>query len=93
MRICTNPRDNKNGNSLMTDDVDLQQPRFEHFHVCIHCGGALRREEFSGRTIISGIYTCPKCGFDSPLIVEVREVESPDKSRNDSPDDDSSGQR
>jgi predicted RNA-binding Zn-ribbon protein involved in translation (DUF1610 family) len=77
----------------MTDDADLQQPRFEYFHVCIHCGSAFRREEFSGRAITSGIYTCPKCGFDSPLIVEVLEVEAPDGSKNNSPNADSSGQR
>jgi predicted RNA-binding Zn-ribbon protein involved in translation (DUF1610 family) len=88
-----NPQGNKDGKSPMIDDPDMQQPRFEHFHVCIHCGSAFRREEFSGRAITSGIYTCPKCGLDGPLNVEVREVESPDGSKNNSPDADSSSQR
>ena len=75
----------------MIDDPDMQQPLFEHFHVCIHCGSAFRREEFSGRAITSGIYTCPKCGLDGPLNVEVREVEVPGGNKNNLPDADSPG--
>lgn len=74
----------------MANDANLSQPRFEHFHVCIHCGCTFRREEFSGRAITSGIYTCPKCGLDGPLNVEVREVEALDESKNNPPDIDSS---
>ena len=63
----------------MTEDADLQQPRFELFRICFHCGSAIRREELSGKAINAGIYTCPECQFDSPLIVEMREVKDPDK--------------
>jgi predicted RNA-binding Zn-ribbon protein involved in translation (DUF1610 family) len=77
----------------MISDPDLQQPRFEHFHVCIHCGSAFRREEFSGRAITSGIYTCPKCGLDGPLNVEVLEIEALCGSKNSSLETNSSGQR
>jgi predicted RNA-binding Zn-ribbon protein involved in translation (DUF1610 family) len=45
-----------------------------HFHVCIHCGVATRREEFEGRALTSGILLCPKCGIEGPLNVEIREV-------------------
>lgn len=41
-------------------------------HVCIHCGATSRREAFEGRAITSGIFTCPKCGEDGPLNVEIR---------------------
>jgi predicted RNA-binding Zn-ribbon protein involved in translation (DUF1610 family) len=60
----------------MTNNSNVPQPRFEHFHVCIQCGGAFRREEFGARAISSGIYTCPKCGHEAPLNVEIREVEN-----------------
>jgi len=59
----------------MTNDSNAPQPRFEHFHVCVHCGGAFRREEFGARAITSGIYACPTCGHEGPLNVEVRELE------------------
>jgi predicted RNA-binding Zn-ribbon protein involved in translation (DUF1610 family) len=59
----------------MTNNPQKPQPGFEHFHVCVQCGGAFRREEFGARAITSGIYTCPKCGHEGPLNVEIREVE------------------
>jgi predicted RNA-binding Zn-ribbon protein involved in translation (DUF1610 family) len=59
----------------MTTGPHAPQPRFEHFHVCVHCGGAFRREEFGARAITSGIYRCPKCGHEGPLNVQIREVE------------------
>jgi hypothetical protein len=46
-----------------------------HFHVCIHCGSAFRREEFEGRAITSGILPCKKCGAEGPLNIEIRETE------------------
>ena len=70
----------------MTNDSHVPQPRFEHFHVCVHCGGAFRREEFGARAITSGIYRCPKCGHEGPLNVEIREVEGHAEDR-DSPSD------
>jgi len=73
--MCYEERSNKEGTSPMTNDSDVPQPRFEHFHVCVQCGDAFRREEFGARAISSGIYTCPKCGHEGPLNVEIREVE------------------
>jgi predicted RNA-binding Zn-ribbon protein involved in translation (DUF1610 family) len=54
---------------------ELRQPRYVHFHVCIQCGSAFRREAFGGRAIATGIYICPKCGHEGPLNVEIRKVE------------------
>jgi predicted RNA-binding Zn-ribbon protein involved in translation (DUF1610 family) len=59
----------------MTNGPNFPQPRFEHFHLCVQCGGAFRREEFGARAITSGIYSCPKCGHEGPLNVEIREAE------------------
>ncbi len=50
-----------------------------HVHVCIHCGSALRREEFEDRAQTTGIYLCPKCGVESPLNIEIRAADSFDK--------------
>ena len=49
-----------------------------HFHVCVHCGSAFRREEFGGRAVTSGILPCTKCGAEGPLNIEVRETDKPD---------------
>jgi hypothetical protein len=46
-----------------------------HFHVCIHCGSAFRREEFEGRAVTSGILPCTKCGAEGPLNIEIRETD------------------
>jgi predicted RNA-binding Zn-ribbon protein involved in translation (DUF1610 family) len=59
----------------MTNNPSVPKPRFEHFHVCVQCGGTFHREEFGARAITSGIYTCPKCGHQGPLNVEIREIE------------------
>ncbi len=45
-----------------------------HFHVCVHCGSAFRREVFEGRSLTSGILLCPKCGLEGPLNVEILEA-------------------
>jgi hypothetical protein len=68
----------------MTDDSNVPKHRFEHFHVCVQCGGAFHREEFGARAITSGMYTCPMCGHEGPLNVEIREVENSTQKR-DSP--------
>src|SRR5580693_6157901 len=44
-----------------------------HFHVCVHCGSAFRREAFEGRALTSGVFPCLKCGLEGPLNVEIRE--------------------
>jgi predicted RNA-binding Zn-ribbon protein involved in translation (DUF1610 family) len=45
-----------------------------HFHVCIQCGSAFRREVFEGRSLTSGVFACPRCGAEGPLNIEIREV-------------------
>lgn len=52
---------------------DQHKRELNHFHVCVHCGSALRREEYEGRALNSGIYLCPKCGMEGPLNVVIRE--------------------
>ncbi len=61
-------------------DLDEHKRELHHFHVCVHCGSAFRREEYVGRAITSGIYHCPKCSLDGPLNIEIREVEDPAES-------------
>ena len=48
-----------------------------HFHVCIHCGSAFRRDEIGGRAITSEIFPCTKCGVEGPLNIEIREMNEP----------------
>jgi predicted nucleic acid-binding Zn-ribbon protein len=62
-----------------------------HVHVCVHCGGVFRREVFEGRPLTSGIFPCPKCGFEGPLNVEIRGAEEPKARTADSPPEPSSG--
>lgn len=50
-----------------------------HFHVCVHCGSAFRREEYESRALTSGIYHCPKCGLEGPLNVVIREDEDSER--------------
>lgn len=52
----------KNGNDIV------------HVHVCVHCGHARRREEVDSREVTAGILRCPKCGFDGPLNIEIRDL-------------------
>ena len=61
--------------------------KLSHFHVCVHCGGAFRREEFTGRAITSGVYHCPKCGLDGPLNIEIREDQEPGEQSSEMPKD------
>ena len=46
-----------------------------HVHVCDHCRSLFRREAFEGRPLSSGIFTCPKCGNEGPLNVEIRSLD------------------
>jgi hypothetical protein len=46
-----------------------------HVHVCVHCMSLFRREAFEGRSITSGIFTCPKCGNEGPLNVEIKSAD------------------
>ncbi len=45
-----------------------------HFHVCIHCASAFRREEVEGRVHTTGIFVCSTCGKEGPLNIEIREI-------------------
>jgi predicted RNA-binding Zn-ribbon protein involved in translation (DUF1610 family) len=48
-----------------------------HVHACVHCGAISKREAFEGRALTSGIFTCPRCGEEGPLNVEIRAAEEP----------------
>jgi hypothetical protein len=59
-----------NGNeSLHNHDAELMR-----FHVFIHCGHTRRCEKINIAEIRSGIFSCPVCGLDGPLNVEIREL-------------------
>jgi predicted RNA-binding Zn-ribbon protein involved in translation (DUF1610 family) len=62
-----------------------------HVHVCVHCGSVFRREVFEGRPLTSGIFPCPKCGFEGPLNVEIREAKELKAETTDSSPEPSSG--
>lgn len=49
---------------------------FIHVHVCVHCGGVFRREEFEDRAQTTGIYPCSKCGKEGPLNIEIRAIDA-----------------
>ena len=53
-----------------------------HFHVCVHCGSAIRREALEGRSLTSGVIMCPKCGVEGPLNVEILESLEPSEGKN-----------
>jgi predicted RNA-binding Zn-ribbon protein involved in translation (DUF1610 family) len=57
------------------NDSPTNSDQLIHVHVCVHCGTIFRRETFEGRALTSGIFTCPKCGDEGPLNVEVRNIE------------------
>lgn len=59
--------------SAAVSSSSQKNPELHHFHVCIHCGSAFRREEYDGQALISGVYLCPKCGMEGPLNVVIRE--------------------
>lgn len=70
--------DERRGAFLETNDSTNKPHRpLLHFHVCVHCGSAFRREALEGRSITSGIFLCLKCGREGPLNVEIREAEEP----------------
>jgi hypothetical protein len=63
---------------VIAQDSSTSDSSLLHVHVCVHCGCALRREVFEGRSLTSGIYLCPKCGLEGPLNVEIRETDKPE---------------
>lgn len=65
---------------MTLENSNQQDSELLHFHVCIHCGSASRREMFEGRALTSGIFLCPKCGLEGPLNVEIREESEPEPS-------------
>lgn len=56
------------------DALDESSDGVVHVHVCVYCGHARRREEVDNREITAGILHCPKCGFDGPLNIEIRDL-------------------
>jgi hypothetical protein len=72
------------------DNHEKSNNRFQHYHRCVHCGSAFRREEFSGTAIAFGIYHCTRCGFDGPLNIEIKEVGDLAESKNSPSKSDSS---
>lgn len=62
----------------MPIDVDTPPDPLIHVHVCVHCGGAFRREEFEDRAQTTGIYLCSKCGKEEPLNIQIRAVNTPE---------------
>ena len=59
------------------DDSKICTGELIHVHVCVHCGSIFRREDFEGRAITSGLFTCPKCGYEGPLNIEIRNAKEP----------------
>jgi hypothetical protein len=68
-----NQREVENGNLF---DVRMSRhgciPKLMHFHVCVRCGHARKREEITGQEMASGIFQCPNCESNGPLNVEIR---------------------
>jgi predicted RNA-binding Zn-ribbon protein involved in translation (DUF1610 family) len=71
----------------MMNDSNSTGHELTHFHVCVHCGSAFRREVFTGRAITSGVYRCPNCGIEGPLNIEIRETQEPEERSSDKPED------
>jgi hypothetical protein len=59
------------------DSTPHEKGKLIHVHVCVYCGLISKREAFEGRALTSGIFTCPKCGQEGPLNVEIRAAEEP----------------
>lgn len=45
-----------------------------HVHICVRCGHPRLRESVDEVEIQSGILHCPRCGFDGPLNIEIRNL-------------------
>lgn len=73
------------------NDSEGQGRTLSHFHMCVQCSSSFGREEFEGRALTSGIYTCPKCGFEGPLNVVIREDEEAEQHSQDQPGSDLPG--
>lgn len=69
----------KERNEIVLTDLGKPQAHFVHVHVCVHCGGAFRREECEDRVQTTGIYLCPKRGVEGPLDTEIRAVDVVEK--------------
>ena len=59
---------------VLTDSDETNHPLL-HVHVCVHCNKAIRREELEGRGHTTGIFSCPKCGIEGALNLEIRDVD------------------
>jgi transcription elongation factor Elf1 len=57
-----------------TDTLDDRDAGLIHLHTCIHCGHSRQREEVGEGEVNSGTLHCPRCGFDGPLNIEIRDL-------------------
>jgi hypothetical protein len=55
----------------MMNDLGSSLPVPVPVHKCVGCGGIFRREAFEGRMHLTGIFTCPSCGTEGPLNLEI----------------------
>lgn len=69
----------KGETEIVPRDLSDTNDPFVHVHVCIHCRGAFRREEFEDGAQTTGIYPCPKCGVEGPLNIEIHAVDTLEK--------------
>jgi hypothetical protein len=68
----------KGRSNIVPTDPNERYLLLQHFHVCVHCGSAFRREEVEGRAHTTGIFLCPKRGIEGPLNLEIREIDQPE---------------
>jgi hypothetical protein len=64
----------------MKDESNSVHPLLVPVHTCLKCGGVFRREVFEGRMHTTGIFTCPACGTEGPLNLEIRELDRSESS-------------
>jgi hypothetical protein len=64
----------------MKDESNSVPPMLVPVHTCLKCGGVFRREVFEGRMHTTGIFTCPACGTEGPLNLEIRELDRSESS-------------
>jgi DNA-directed RNA polymerase subunit RPC12/RpoP len=43
-------------------------------HVCQTCGTAVERTAVEPESVITGLISCPNCGHDGDLNIEIRET-------------------
>jgi len=56
---------------------DTPGKQLEHVHVCPKCDLVLGPEEIELCSIVTGILTCPKCGWSGPINLQIVEKKAP----------------